>query len=184
MRGIHIRKDVLCLKLADPPANLGDALAAPPLDPNLTTRERYQVKTSQAACIGCHSQINPVGFSLSKYNALGSFQAYEPIFDINGNLINNLPTDASASLLIPLGVDRQVQSGMEFNSEIADSKAFKQCFTQNFYSYAYGLNERTSVVDSCTMNKMYSELDGGGTLQDFFKSAALNPNFRKRKIVK
>ncbi len=184
MRGIHIRKDVLCLKLADPPANLGDALSAPPLDPNLTTRERYQVKTSQAACIGCHSQINPVGFSLSKYNALGSFQPTEPIFDVNGNKINELATDARANLSVPLGVNKEVQSGMEFSSEVADSTQFKKCFTQNFYSYAYGLNERTTVVDSCAMNKMYSELDNGGTLQGFFKSAALDPNFRKRKIVK
>ena len=184
MRGIHIRKDVLCLKLADPPADLGDALSAPPLDPNLTTRERYQVKTTQAACIGCHSQINPVGFSLSKYNALGSFQPLEPIFDINGVKINDLATDATANLSIPLGINREVQSGMEFSTEVADSKQFKKCFTQNFYSYAYGLNERTTVVDSCTMNKMYSELDNGATLQTFFKSAALSPNFRKRKIVK
>lgn len=184
MRGIHIRKDVLCLKLSDPPANLGDALSAPPLDPNLTTRERYQVKTSQEACIGCHSQINPVGFSLSKYNALGSFQPLEPIFDINGNKINDLATDARANLSIPLGINKEVQSGVEFSTEVADSKQFKKCFTQNFYSYAYGLNERTAVVDSCTMNKMYSELDNGATLQSFFKSAALDPNFRKRKIVK
>ncbi len=184
MRGIHIRKDVLCLKLADPPADLGDALSTPPLDPNLTTRERYQVKTSQTACIGCHSQINPVGFSLSKYNALGAFQPTEPIFDINGVKINDLPTDATANLSIPLQINKEVQSGVEFSTEVADSKQFKKCFTQNFYSYAYGLNQRTEVVDSCTMNKMYSELDSGATLQSFFKSAALSPNFRKRKIVK
>ena len=184
MRGIHIRKDVLCLNLADPPANLGDALTPPPLDPNLTTRERYQVKTSETACVGCHSQINPVGFSLSKYNALGVFQPIEPIFDSNGIKINELATDARANLSIPLGINKEVQSGVEFSTEVADSKQFKTCMTQNFYSYAYGLNERTTIVDSCTMNKMYSELDNGGTLQSFFKSAALISNFRKRKILK
>ena len=183
MRGIHTRKDILCLTLGDPPAD-PSALTPPPLDPNLTTRERYQQKTSSASCIGCHSQINPVGFSFSKYNAIGGFQNVEPVFDINQQLINQLPTDSKANLQIPLGINKEVQNALEFSDEIANSKTFKKCFSQNFYSYIYGLNERTKITNSCALNKMYNSLNNGESLQSFFKSSVSDFRFRYRKIVK
>ncbi len=184
MRGIHARKYLLCLTLADPPDNLGDALTPPVLDPNLTTRERYQQKTSGPACIGCHSQINPVGFSMSKYNALGGFQAVEPIFNESQMLVNNIATDSKVNLSIALGIDKDVLNAMEFSTEMANATAFKKCLTQSFYSYAYDLNEKTVQTNSCSMTKMYTELNSGATLQNFFKSAATDSRYRMRRIIK
>jgi len=47
---------------------------APDLHPNLTTRERVILQTSPPACITCHSVINPLGFTLESFDAVGRFR--------------------------------------------------------------------------------------------------------------
>ena len=41
--------------------------------PNLTMREKVEELTRAQACQGCHSVINPLGFSLEQYDAVGRF---------------------------------------------------------------------------------------------------------------
>src|SRR6185295_4631434 len=42
--------------------------------PNLTMREKVAQLTDQKACQTCHSVINPLGFSLEHYDAVGRFR--------------------------------------------------------------------------------------------------------------
>ncbi len=185
-RGIHIRQQMFCLTLASPPAGASDQLNPPVPDVNLTTRERYAAKTAVPACIGCHAQINPVGFAFSKYNSFGALQIQEPIYD-GGNpaqLIRYLPTDSTANLAPAVGLNANVKDGVEFSELVADSSLFKGCLTQNMYTFAQGLSALPTSTNSCAMNRMYKSLEGAATLQDFIKSAAQDPRFRYRKIQK
>lgn len=183
LRGIHIRKYLMCLQMSDPPPGLpADSFTPPALDANLTTRQRYHNKTSGTSCVGCHSQINPVGFAFSKYNAFGAFQNTEPIFDVNNQLVNNLSTDARVNLQLALAINLDTTDAMDFSEYVSRSKEFKKCITEKFYTYANGLSEKPASNISCSMNRMYQGLDAGSTLQDFFKSTVLDSRFRFRKI--
>jgi hypothetical protein len=51
--------------------------------PNLTMREKVAELTRPQACQSCHSVINPLGFSLENYDAVGRFRTHE-----KGKLIN------------------------------------------------------------------------------------------------
>lgn len=183
LRGIHIRKYLMCLQMSDPPPGLpADSFTPPMLDANLTTRQRYHNKTSGVSCVGCHSQINPVGFAFSKYNAFGSYQNSEPIFDINNQLVNSLSTDARVNLQLALAINLDTSDAVDFSEYVSRSKEFKKCITEKFYTYANGLSEKPASNFSCSMNRMYQGLDTGATLQDFFKSTVLDSRFRFRKI--
>jgi hypothetical protein len=46
-------------------------------DPNLTMREKVSELTRPAACQTCHSVINPLGFSLESYDAVGRFRTVD-----------------------------------------------------------------------------------------------------------
>jgi hypothetical protein len=183
-RGVSLRKNLLCKSITPPPADLKEALVPPPVDPNLTTRERYTAATSSSTCMACHSQINPVGFAFSKYNSLGMYQPSEPIFDAGGNYLKSLPTDAHVSLSVAIGIDKDVNDALEFSNVLSDSKEVKSCLTQNFYAYETGLNALPGAQASCAMNRMYQALDSKASLKEFFRASVLNPQFRYRDIQK
>ena len=72
-RGIFVREQFLCQQVPPPPAGVDTNL--PPLDEAipLTNRERLASHTTNKACAGCHSLIDPIGFALEKFDAVGIY---------------------------------------------------------------------------------------------------------------
>src|SRR5262249_40943787 len=71
---------------------LGVALKPPPeavtplppdLQPTLSTRERVILQTRPSACMTCHGVINPLGFTLEHFDAVGRYRDKD-----NGKLVN------------------------------------------------------------------------------------------------
>jgi mono/diheme cytochrome c family protein len=56
-----------------PPAEAFTPFAAD-LHPKLNTRERVALQTKPAACMTCHGIINPLGFALEHFDAIGRFR--------------------------------------------------------------------------------------------------------------
>ncbi|MDB6037195.1 MAG: cytochrome c, partial [Verrucomicrobiales bacterium] len=51
--------------------------------PNLTMRQKITQLTQPQACQSCHSIINPLGFSLERYDAVGKFRTTDNGHDID-----------------------------------------------------------------------------------------------------
>ena len=71
-RGVFLTRNIVGRALKPPPMAMTfkDADFAP----NLTMREKVAQLTRPQACQGCHSVINPLGFSLEHYDAVGRFR--------------------------------------------------------------------------------------------------------------
>lgn len=80
-RGVFLARSVLGQTLKPPP----DAVApfAADLHPELTTRERVAMQTRPAACMTCHHVINPLGFALERFDAVGRYRTVERERPIN-----------------------------------------------------------------------------------------------------
>lgn len=74
-RGVLIIRNMLGRTLQPPPVAV--APLAADLHPGLTTRERTILQTKAAACAGCHTRINPLGFTLEKFDAIGRVRTTE-----------------------------------------------------------------------------------------------------------
>jgi hypothetical protein len=74
-RGVFLTRNIVGRALKPPPMaqTFNDAAFAP----DLTMREKVAQLTRPAACQGCHSVINPLGFSLEHYDAVGRFRTSE-----------------------------------------------------------------------------------------------------------
>ena len=74
-RGVFLTRNIVGRALKSPPMaqEFNDADFAP----NLTMREKVAELTRSQACQGCHSVINPLGFSLEQYDAVGRFRTKE-----------------------------------------------------------------------------------------------------------
>ena len=68
-RGVFLTRSVLG-NVLKPPAEAVAPLA-PDLHPDLSTRDRVTLQTSPVSCQVCHTVINPLGFALEEYDAIG-----------------------------------------------------------------------------------------------------------------
>ena len=90
-RGVFLSRSVLGRTLRPPPEAV--APLAPDLHASLTTRERVLLQTSPEACQTCHSMINPLGFTLENFDAVGRYRRDD----------QNKPVDASGSYITRSG---------------------------------------------------------------------------------
>ena len=71
LRGIFVT-ELLCHETPPPPANVNANLPEPRL--GVSRREQLESHISQPACAGCHQTIDPIGFGLEQFDALGQQQ--------------------------------------------------------------------------------------------------------------
>jgi hypothetical protein len=128
LRGAFLRKEVLCQSLATLPGNVD--INAPLNDTrNLpTARERLSPTTTRPDCAGCHRDLNPLGFALERYDALGRYRTTE----------NGAPLDTSGQLLFPGGEQWGFADGDAFLTTAAQSPLVAACATQRFFRFALG----------------------------------------------
>ena len=74
-RGVFIARSVLGRVLRPPPEAV--APLAPDLHPDLTTRQRVTLQTKPESCQSCHGMINPLGFTLEHFDAVGRYRKDE-----------------------------------------------------------------------------------------------------------
>lgn len=80
-RGVFLTRNIVGRALKAPPVAVAFNEADFPA--NLSMREKIVELTRPQACQGCHSVINPLGFSLEHYDAVGKFRTRE-----NGKPVN------------------------------------------------------------------------------------------------
>jgi hypothetical protein len=176
-RGAFVLKHVLCQDLA-PPSNLpAEALALPPLDPELSTRQRFELKTSPGECAGCHAQINPLGFALEAYDALGRFRTSEALYADDGSLLRTVPVSSAVELSLD-GAAVSATDPAAFSRTIADSPRAVECFARQYFRFSRRRFETAS--DACTVETIARAAGPAGSLRQAFRSIALHPSFKKR----
>lgn len=191
LRGVQIRRNILCDNLPSPnPDVLPErALDSPEVSPTVTTRERYHAKTSGVSCMGCHSQINALGFAFEDFDSLGRNRGhlFEPIFKLEGStvkLIASLPVNAKVdSLNITPNDGLKANGGIELSRILSESEKANTCFVRKVYRFTTSRMEQPG--DDCMMDKMYSEMKkSGGSILSLMRALPMHPNFKLRNVGK
>jgi len=74
-RGVFLTRNIVGRALKPPP--MAQVFNEADFAPHLTMREKVSELTRSSACQTCHSVINPLGFSLEHYDAVGRFRTVE-----------------------------------------------------------------------------------------------------------
>lgn len=88
-RGVFLTRNIVGRTLKPPPVAV--AFKDAEFAPNLTMREKVAELTRPQACQSCHSVINPLGFSLEHYDAVGRFRTTDNEKPINA--VSDFTTD-------------------------------------------------------------------------------------------
>lgn len=181
LRGVRVRRDVLCMPLALPPNLPAEALAPPPFDESLTARERFARKTSSGTCGGCHSTMNPFGDALSNYSGVGRFELAEPAIREDGSYAGKqLSVDARADLSALLGPGAEATNPAQYMELLAERAEAMQCFSKAYAEYQ--LSRATADGDGCRLNRMFNRIKDGQSLKSVMRSLAMDREFRLRRL--
>ena len=73
-RGLFVREQFLCQHVPPPPPGVDTNLPSVEEARPLTNRERLAAHTSDKVCAGCHRLIDPIGFGLENFDAIGMYR--------------------------------------------------------------------------------------------------------------
>jgi hypothetical protein len=150
LRGTFILNKLMCMNLNLPSDPEVLALVAVPLDvTGATARERYTAHSKQPLCQGCHRLIDPVGFALENYDAVGQYRTTE----------NNVTIDASGK--IP-GATDVVSGAVQLGEQLAASEQVQQCFAQHWVEYGYGRSMGSTPEDKCLQENINTAFKASG----------------------
>jgi hypothetical protein len=135
-RGKWVRVRILCQDLPEPPNDIPE-LSAPA--PGVSTRERFAMHTSNAACSGCHSLIDGLGFGLEAYDGIGKFRTTD----------QGVPIDASGEVTSTRDIDGPYNGGPELAALLAGSGQVRDCAPTQWLRFALG--RREVAEDTCTI---------------------------------
>jgi hypothetical protein len=71
-RGLFVREQFLCQQVPPPPPGVDTNLPPVGEAKPVTNRERLAAHTINKTCASCHSLIDPIGFGLEKFDAIGA----------------------------------------------------------------------------------------------------------------
>jgi len=149
IRGIWLLENILGAPPAPPPPNV--PVVEPDIRGATTLRQRLEKHRENAACAGCHRQIDPPGFALESFDAIGRWRGHY-------NPVNNtaLPVDPSGEF-----------NGHEFKDVIGFKAAllqrqpqFARCLVEKLLIHALG--RELTAADRPAIRRIVEQASANG----------------------
>jgi hypothetical protein len=146
-RGVAVMRRIACLSTQDPGA-LGIVVSFPAADPEKTTRERFEVHTTDTQCAGCHTTIDAFGFSLENFDGIGKLRTTE----------NGRPIDTSVTLGTGSDVDGTYADSTELFGALARSDSVKTCLARQIFRSSAARSDESVVEAENAFVELWKQL--------------------------
>lgn len=164
VRGNWLRRTFFCRSLHIPP-NIADQLGD--LLVGLSPVQIVEKRNSEAACKGCHAQIDPIGVGLASFDAAGRFSSeLDPgVYGIAATLpdLGNSPFDSLASLA----------------EQLVSAPEVDVCLAEKVYTYLAG--RRPEAEDACALQAGFEAYGGAYDFRALVAGVVASPSFRLRR---
>jgi len=159
-RGLFVREQFLCQEVPQPPPGVSTNLPALTKDKPQTNRDRLGIHLSNESCASCHSLIDPIGFGLEKFDAIG--QRREKL-----KLTFDPPRGEKRGKSVTVELDLNTQgdvaglknakfsSPRELGVILAASTQCQDCVAKQLFRYAMG--RRESIADRPALRRIFSD---------------------------
>jgi len=179
-RGVFLTRNIVGRALKPPPMAM--TFKDSDFAPNLTMREKVSQLTRPQNCQSCHSVINPLGFSLEQYDAVGRFRTSD----------HDRPIDPVSDYLTDDGQVIRLTGARDVAEFALNSDQARNAFIQQLFHHvvkqpllAYGADtlkqlRRTFIAGDFNMQKLLAEIVTVSALRGFEKpSATMGSSARK-----
>jgi mono/diheme cytochrome c family protein len=125
VRGKWILENIMGTPPPPPPADVPLLEETTDAGQPRTLRARMEMHRASPACAGCHRVMDPLGFAMENFDAVGAWRAHE----------GGLPIDASGRLADGSAIDGVVALRQAL---VSRSDVFVRTFTEKLLTYALG----------------------------------------------
>lgn len=150
-RGLFVREQFLCQHVPEPPAGVNTNLpAVTELKPQ-TNRDRMSEHATNPSCATCHRLIDPIGFGLERFDAIGARREKFQLQFASGRRGegggNRRPAMKTVDLEIdPAGyvaglTDSEFTSPSQLGAVLAKSIQCQECIVKQYFRYTAGRME-------------------------------------------
>ncbi len=174
-RGVFISRNLLGRRLRSPPDSI--VPESPDLNPSMTTRQRIGKQTKPTGCMSCHDMINPLGFTMEHFDAVGRMRQDE----------GGKPIDDSGSYRRMDGEVAAFQGARDLSSFLATGIEGQGAFVERLFKdivkqpiLAYGSDERARLLryfseHDCSIRSLLAEIVTSSTLAPATAQKAAQP---------
>ncbi|MCX6611118.1 MAG: DUF1588 domain-containing protein, partial [Acidobacteria bacterium] len=165
-RGDWVLRRILGTPTPPPPANAGTIPADDKNFGGLSLKDRLAAHQRNATCAGCHSRIDPLGFPLERFDAVGRLRDKYT----DGNPIHDSSTT----------YDKQEIVGVDGLSQYLKSqeKLVLKNFSRKLLGYALG---RTMILSDQPLIEQLSQAGSDATISQLVTQIVNSKQFRNRR---
>ena len=169
-RGKWVMDELLCGVVPPPPPDVDLAGVSNAEAQGLTQRQALEIHRQNPVCNSCHQLMDPIGFGLENYDAIGAYRTTDV----------GAPIDSVGQL--PSG---ETFSGAKQLSElIAKSPDFAHCAAKKLYTYALGraTSDEPAHLDGATLDSMVQAfVQSGYSWSELVGRIVTSPTFVNRR---
>lgn len=167
-RGLFVREQFLCQHVPPPPPGVDTNLAPLTQAHPLTNRERLAEHAGNPACAGCHQLIDPIGFGLEKFDAIGAYR--DKVKRTFYPELHGLAARRAKPVEIELALDpsgqvaglpaAQFSSARELGKLLADTPQCQECVVKQVFRYFSG--RRDEAADQSLIRRAVEDFRNSG----------------------
>jgi hypothetical protein len=136
-RGQWVLSRILATPAPPPPDNV-PPITATPQAPSMSFRQRLEAHVANAVCASCHNVMDPIGFGLENYDAIGQWRTTD----------NGEPVDASGRL----NTGETFSGAIQLESILKNDARVPRAIVKYLASYALG--RELNADDQCTVDAL------------------------------
>lgn len=122
-RGVFVTRSILGRHLQPPPEAV--EFEEDDFPENLTMREKIEKLTEPQACKGCHSIINPLGFTMEHFDAVGRFRTSS----------HDKPIETRSPYTTLSGKTIELNNARDIANYVADSSQAQKAFVKRLFQH-------------------------------------------------
>lgn len=166
-RGVFLTRNIVGMSLKPPMKAV--VFEDSHFNPKLTMREKISELTRSEGCMSCHRMINPLGFSLENFDAVGRWRAKD----------NNKPVNPVGELTTEEGKTVRLTGPRDIVNYVAANPSGHRAFIRHLFHHlikqepaAFGpkvLDElqRSFAANNCNIQKLMIEIAMVATMEGF-----------------
>jgi len=147
-RGVFLSRNIVGLALKNPPVAV--AFEDAKFDPTLTMREKISQLTKNTSCVGCHSVINPLGFSLEHFDAVGRWRMKD----------NNKPVDSIGEFETEDGHTVKLTGPQDIADYAVNNGSAHRAFVRQLFQHL--VKQPAAAFGADTLDALRTQFAGNG----------------------
>jgi hypothetical protein len=194
LRGVAVMRRVACMKLPDP-QSLNIQVVPPVPDPAKSTRDRYDIHATDAACASCHATIDQIGFSFEMFDGMGAQRVAgtaagtfkDEHLGANGALTSvntTSSTTIAASTSFPSDFAGTYADSNALATALGQSAQVRECLARQFFRSSSGRSDDSVSNAEQSFVNMWKQMssDQQGKFVEVLVAYVRSPLFDQRSV--